>query len=224
MDQTAKFFAMHKILPTLLIVAALCANACGCPPDDKTGTLNLTAAAQSFLPYNGSETLTFTDETGAELTLQLPRGQELKTDQLCYRTTCTEAKYNTPSSCEYYDADSRRYTFFGAGNTVVVDLLVYSAVYDYGMPVFYDALQVGFSVGTPSIIGHHLIEARFTEPFDTTKLGISDFFQERPTLVLNGQAFSNALAYEEGNMGVYIEQGTGIIGFKNAEHIWVVQQ
>jgi hypothetical protein len=214
---------MHKILFPVLILAALCWNACGCPPDEKTGTLNLTAAAQAFLPYQGSETLRFTDETGAELILQAPRGQELKTDQLCYRTTCTEAKFDTPSSCEYYDADSRRYTFFGAENTVVIDLLVYSEVYRRGMPDFYDALQVGFAFGAPSIVGQHIIEARFAEPLDTTKLGISDFFQERPTLVLNGQTFSNVLAYEEGPLGIYIEQRTGIIGFRNTEHTWVVQ-
>lgn len=214
---------MKRIFAILILLTSLFWTACGCPPDEKTGELVLSDAARDFLHYDGSETLVFKNASAAELRFTAIRGKEVKEDQLCYRTTCTEAKYNSPSSCEYYTAESERFGFFSEDNNVVLDLLVYSDVYDYGTAEFYDAFQLGFSFGAPSISGHHIIEARFSGDFDINTLGITDFFRQEASVVLNGETYNDILVYEENSLAVYIEPGTGVISFKNAQDTWTLQ-
>lgn len=214
---------MTRIAFLFLLTVGLLWQSCSCPPDEQTGEISLAERSLQILPYDGAETLSFLDETGASLELTAPRGEELNSDQLCYRTTCTEAKFNSPSSCEYYSAESRRYSFFAADNSIVLDLLVYSDVYKYGEPLFYDALQVAFSSGTPSIEATYVIEPRFTGEFITADLGINRFLMEQATLELNGQTFTNILIHEEGNLAIYLQEGVGVIGFKDANHTWVKQ-
>ena len=196
---------------------------CSCPPDEQVGTLTLTEKTLAFLPYEGSETLVFADESGVEMSFTAPRGEEVFSDKLCIRTICTEAKFNSPSSCEFYSAESRRYSFFSSDNEAVLDLLLYSDVCNYGSPDFFDAIQVAFSIGTPSIEAGDVIEQRFSGDFSDSETGIQDFFIPTPTLTLNGQEFTDVLVYEEGNLGVYLQEGTGVIGFKNADHTWVIR-
>jgi len=215
---------MNRIFGTLLLFAALLWTACSCPPDEQTGELALGSAAQGFLNYEGDETLIFQNTSGVQLNFTAIRGKETSEDQLCYRTTCTEAKYNSPSSCEYYAAESERFSFFSEDNNVVLDLLLYSDVYDYGTADFYDAFQLGFSFGTPSITGHHIIEPRFTGTFDISTLELTDLFYTEALLVLNGTTYTDLLVYEENSLAVYIEPGKGVIGFKNAEDTWTLQQ
>ena len=215
---------MNRIFGILLLFTALLWNACGCPPDEQTGELALGPAAKNFLDYEGNETLVFENSSGAQLSFTAIKGKEVSEDQLCYRTTCTEAKYNSPSSCEYYIAESERFGFFSDDNNVVLDLLLYSDVYDYGTADFYDAFQLGFSFGNPSITGHHVLEARFSGTFDISTLGITDFFRSEASIVLNGETYTDLLVFEKNALAVYIEPGKGIIGFKKAEDTWTLQE
>ena len=212
-----------KYFPIYALSLALLWAGCNCPPNEQVGDLSLGDPAKAFLPYDGSETLTFVDETGANMAFTLPRGQETFSDQLCIRTICTEAKFNSPSSCEYYAAESRRFSFFSDGNEAVLDLLLYSDVYNYNSTDFYDALQVAFSIGTPSIEAGAIVEQRFTGDFVENETSVQDFFVLTPTLTLNSRDFTDVLVYEEGNLGVYVQEGVGVIGFKNAEHTWVLE-
>ena len=144
---------MNRIFGILLLFTALLWNACGCPPDEQTGELTLGTAAKNFLDYEGNETLIFQNSSGTQLSFTAIKGKEVSEDQLCYRTTCTEAKYNSPSSCEYYIAESERFGFFSEDNNVVLDLLLYSDVYDYGTADFYDGndhIQTQISVESQS--------------------------------------------------------------------------
>lgn len=214
---------MMKLSPLLLIVALLAWSGCNCPPDEKVGDLTLTDGSLSFLPYDGNEVLTFIDEAGNTLELSTPNGIETQENQLCTRTTCTEARYGSPSSCEYYAAESRRYTFNSSDQNIVIDLLLYTEVYQRSEATFYDALQAAFSSGTASIVGHHLIEGRFSEEINLSNINLTDFFTALDQLELNGVSFTNILQYQEGDLALYIQEGTGLIGFKNADHTWVIQ-
>ncbi|RME92710.1 MAG: hypothetical protein D6772_16665 [Bacteroidetes bacterium] len=207
----------------LLLLPAFLWAACSCPPDEKEGDLSLSDQAVAFLNYDNDTELTFVDETGTPLVLSLSRGEEVSTDRLCVRTTCTEAKFGSPSSCAYYAAESRRYTFFSADNEVALDVLLYSDVYQYGKAEFLDALQVGLSIGIPSITGRHLIVTRFADP-NPDIVPLTDLFEETTELTLNGKAFTDLLRYEEGNLAIYVKPGLGVIGFKNAEHTWVLEE
>lgn len=214
---------MNRIFGILILLTPLLWTACGCPPDEKTGDLSLSDAAKNFLTYDGSETLVFQNASATELRFTAIRGKEVSEDQLCYRTTCTEAKFNSPSSCEYYLAESERFGFFSEDNSIVFDLLLYSDVYDYGTAEFYDAFQLGFSFGASSIVGRHIIEARFVGDFDISTLDITDFFRSEASIVLNGETYNDILVYEENSLAVYIEPGKGVIGFKNTQDTWTLQ-
>lgn len=203
----------------LLLSASLFWGGCNCPPNEKQGDLALSSEAAAFLSYSGVETLVFVDEAGGTMSFTAPRGAVFASDQLCYKTICTEARFGSPSSCDYYSAESRRYTYFNADNTEVLDVLVYSDVYKYGNPNFYDALQVGYA----SLSARHLIANRSSEPILPGELMLGATFEQRATLELNGRAFTDVLAYEEGALGVYVKPGEGVIGFKDAAHTWVIQ-
>lgn len=214
---------MNNYVFSLLFLVCFSWLGCNCPPDEQKGELNLEQKAQDFVLYDGTETLVFKDESGSELNFTAPRGMELTTDKLCYRTICTEAKFGSPSSCEYFDAESRRFTYFTSDNSAVLDILIYSDVYDYGMAQFYDALQVGLSIGAPSLSANHLIEVRIDPPIDLAKINLNDVFIETAEVELNGQTFTDVLVFEQATLGVYFQEGKGVIGFKNDEHTWVVQ-
>ncbi len=214
---------MNKLLWLALGCAVLWWQSCSCPPSEQTGELALGTLAKSFFIYDGTEVLVFQNEMREEERFRAPEGQFISSDELCYRTTCTEASFGSPSSCEFVAAESERYTFFNEDNTVVLDLLLFSDVYDYGTDEFYDAMQAGFSFGTPSISGIHLLEPRFTGTFEPETLELMDVFEEQAALTLNDKTFTNVHSYEDGSFGIYIEPGLGVIGFKTADHTWVLQ-
>lgn len=216
---------MNRIVFILLIFSGLMVWSCGCPDDEKTGDLGLAQETLSFLPYNGSETLVFENEQGNSLSFTAPRGQEENVDKLCYRTTCTEAKFGSPSSCEYYDAESRRFTYFTEGNAEVLDVLLFSDVYERGQALFYDALKVAYSSTSLSMNTHHLIDVRIDGTVDSTKINLADELKLQATLELNGRLFNEVLVFEEGeNRGVYVKEGVGVIGFKNAQGTWLIKE
>lgn len=214
---------MNKLLGLALVAATIFWQACNCPPSEQMGELALGNAAQSFLNYDGSETLVFRNDQGEEMRFMAPEGKLLTSDELCYRTTCTEAEFGSPSSCEFVAADSERYTFFNEDNTVVIDMLLYSDVYDYGTAEFYDAFQAGFSFGSPSIIAVHVLEARFTGTFEPQTLELTDVLEEQASLTLVDKTFMDVLVYEEGSLSIYMQPGVGVIGFRTADNTWVIQ-
>ena len=214
---------MNKLLWIVLGTGILFWQACSCPPSEQTGELGLGPAARDFLSYDGSETLTFRNADGEELRFTAPEGRLLTSSELCYRTTCTEAQFGSRSSCEFFLSESERFTFFNSDNTVAIDLLLYSDVYDYGTADFYDALQVSFSFGSPSIVAIHLLEKRFQWTFDPATLELDAVFEEQASLTLVDQTFTNVLSYEEGSLGVYIKPELGLIGFRTADQSWVIQ-
>lgn len=214
---------MNKLLWLAIGFAVISWQSCSCPSSEQTGELSLGTLAKSFFDYDGTEILVFRNEIGEEERFRAPEGRLITTDDLCYRTTCTEASFSGESSCEFVASESERYTFFNEDNTVVLDLLLFSDVYDYGTDDFYDAMQASFAFGNPSIAGIHLLEPRFTGTFDPAELMLMDVFEPQVALTLVDKTFTDVLSYEDGSFGIYIQPGLGVIGFKTADHTWVLQ-
>ncbi len=214
---------MNKLLSLVLLAGTLFWQACSCPPSEQTGELALGSVAKAFFNYDGSETLVFLNDQGQEMRFMAPEGKFISSDELCYRTTCTEAEFGSPSSCEFVAAESERYTFFNEDNTVVIDLLLFSDVYDYGMDDFYDAFQAGFSFGNPSISAVHVLEPRFTGTFEPETLEIIDVLEEQASLTLLDKTFTDVLVFEEGTLGIYVKPNVGVVGFRTADNTWVIQ-
>lgn len=195
-------------------------SACNCPPDEETGVLELSAAAKTFAPYDGRDTLTFIGENGERYTLTLPDGEVSATDQICVRTICTEARFGSPSSCAYFSAESRRYTYRSNDGQAVLDILLYSALHKRNTEDFFDALNIGWSAGTGSTLAGWVIEKRFPGELDPGNTGIANFFTPRDTILLNGRLFTNILAWEEDELAVYFQAGLGPVGLRAAGKTW----
>lgn len=208
-------------LISFLCTGLLLLAGCNCPPDEQVGNLALSTEALDFLPYTGAETLTFRAEDGSEIRFSAPRSEEINNDRLCIRTICTEAKFGSPSSCDYYAAESRRYSYFSEDNDAVLDLVLYSELYNYNTTDFYDLCLVSLSYGEPAMEASHIIVPRFTGGFDPDDTDIVDQMEERANVTLQDSTFTNVLTREEGDLAVYLQPGQGVIGFKGGGKTWV---
>jgi hypothetical protein len=214
--KASPFFLWAALALTLL-------TTCNCPPSEQVGTLALGAEALDFLPYDGSETLRFVAGDGSEMTFTAPRGEEINSDELCIRTTCTEARLGSPSSCDYYAAESRRYSYFADDNQGVIDFLLYSELYTYNTTDFFDVCLVALSIGSPSMEATRVIAPRFTGDFDPRDTELMDQLELRASITLNGQAFTDVLTLERNGLAVYLQEGNGLIGFRANGQTWLAQ-
>lgn len=216
---------MRLLLPALaaLLLSLLLAS-CRCPPDKEMGQLSLTPAALDFLPYDGSEVLRFTSViTGETITFRAPRGEERGTDQVCVRIICSEARYNSPSSCEYFLADNLRYIFVSDDQQRLIDLSIYTNLYQQDTENFFDAVQLSYSSGTPSIQASSLIEQRFSGPFEAEER-FSNLMLLRPTLEINGDIYTDVLSFRQNNLGFYLQAGKGVIALEENTQFWVLEE
>jgi hypothetical protein len=213
-----------SLLAFLAAFLTLLLSSCRCPPDEEIGQIGLTEQALQFLPYDGSETLQFQDPQGNRLSFSAPQGEERGEDQVCIRTICTEARYNSPSSCEYFLADNRRYVFVSEDKERLIDLLIYTALYRRDSEDFFDALQVGYSSGTPSIEAGWIIQQRFSGTLDPDDTNIAAFFRPEEELVLNGQTFEDVLHFSQNGLGVYLQAGKGVIALEESGRVWLLQE
>lgn len=213
---------MPRLLALFFIFLMVSMSACRCPPDEEVGTLSLSPEALGFLPYSGSEALTFARADGQELTFTAPRGEQLGTDQVCVRTICTEARYNSPSSCEFYTTGNRRYVFVSDDNRHLIDLLLYSALHEEDTENFYDALQVGYSAGAPAIQGNTAIVPRFNGGFVASEVPFSSPLLKVSTVELNGRQYTDVLRRAEGNLSIYLQPGKGVIAISENGNVYTL--
>lgn len=202
----------------------LLAVACSCPPDEEIGQIGLSETARGFLPYDGSETLVFADEDGNTLQFAAPRGEEKGSDQVCIRTTCTEARFNSPSSCEYFKADNLRYVFVSEDRERLIDLLVYTLLYQRETENFYDALQVSYASGPPSFVADWLLATRFNGSIDIADTPLNNLMTLEEELTLNGEVFTAVLRFQQNGLGIYLQAEKGVIALQEADRIWLLQE
>lgn len=213
-----------KSLYLSCLVAFLSGTACNCPPDEEIGRLGLSGAGQSFLPYDGTESLRFVNTSGQVLTFNAPRGEEAGQDQLCVNIICTEARFNSPSSCEYFLTDNLRYIFVSDDNERLLDLAVFTGLYEWETEHFFDATQISYSSGTPSIQAGYVIEQRFTGSLIPEETSINNLMQERATVELNGTTFNDVLSFEQDNLGFFLQAGKGVIAIRENSQFWVLEE
>ena len=196
---------------------------CSCPPDEEIGQISLSAAGMDFLPYDGTETLRFSNANGQVWTFSAPRGEEKGQDQLCVNIICSEARFNSPSSCEYFLADNVRYIFVSDDDERLIDLAIFTGLFEWETEHFFDAIQASYSSGTPSIQAGQVIEQRFDGSFTPEETSITNLMQKLESIELNGKTFSDVWHYEQDNLGFYIKPGTGVIALKENSQVWVLE-
>lgn len=219
--------SIMNVSPLLLLFCLftlLTGVACNCPPDEEIGQLGLSEAGRNFLPYDGTETLRFVNGSGQAMAFSAPRGEEAGQDQLCVNIICTEARFNSPSSCEYYLTDNLRYIFVSDDKERLLDLAVFTGLYEWETEHFFDALQVSFSSGTPSIQAGQVIEQRFDGTLTPEETSITNLMQKRESVELNGTVFTDVWSFEQDNLGFYLQPGKGVIALKENSQVWVLEE
>lgn len=220
-------YSIMNTLPSLFVSSIfilLLGAACNCPPDEEIGQLGLSAAGRDFLPYDGTETLRFTNASGQVLTFAAPRGEEAGQDQLCVNIICTEARINSPSSCEYYLTDNLRYIFVSDDNERLLDLAIFTGLYEWETEHFFDAIQASFSSGTPSIQAGQVIEQRFDGTIIPEETSITNLMQKRESVELNGTLYNEVWSFEQDNLGFFLQPGKGVIAIKENSQVWVLEE
>ena len=222
----SKYSTMNALQPLFLfsIVALLSGTACNCPPDEEIGRLGLSENGKNFLPYDGTETLRFVNANGQALVFSAPRGEETGQDQLCVNIICTEARFNSPSSCEYYLTDNLRYIFLSEDNERLLDLAIFTGLYEWETEHFFDAIQASYSSGNPSIQAGQIIEQRFDGTLIPEETSISNLMQKRESVELNGTTYTEVWSFEQDNLGFYLQPEKGIIAIKENSQVWVLEE
>lgn len=213
-----------QLLFSFSLFTLLTGIACSCPPDEEIGQLGLSQAGLSFLPYDGTETLRFVNPSGQVMTFAAPRGEEAGRNQLCVNIICTEARFNSPSSCEYFLTDNLRYVFVSDDNERLLDLAIFTGLYEWETEHFFDALQASLSSGTPSIQAGQVIEQRFDGTLLPEETSITNLMQKRESVELNGILYNDVWSFEQDNLGFYIQPGKGVIAIKENSQVWVLEE
>lgn len=187
-----------------------------CPPDEKTGSIELDSSTRAFNPYVGDEHLFFKNQDGEEIELYAPDGLTESIDHLCYEVTCTEVEFGSPSSCNYYDAESNRINFVNDEQELLFDLALFSEVLRQDETLFFDEVRMGLSTidafGSASTVS----KIRFTEPYDSSELNIQEWLTFEPEVY----DFSDVYVYEGEFLSFYYTKEMGLVGFELDSDIW----
>lgn len=211
------------ILTTLSLLILMLSFSCKktvCPPDKKLDDINLRSATLEFNPYSGNEKLIFKNASGDSLILLAPDGKKVTRDQLCIKTICTEPKIKGNSTCEYFGSETHRFIFRDNAQTILMDLLFFTEVYEENTQKFYSMMRVGFSTGNYISQASTVTDIQFSENFLESETGISQFLMEKNSIILNGKEFTNVLAAEEDAVKYYYTKTQGLVGFQTPDAIW----
>ena len=188
-----------------------------CPPDEKTGSIQLDDATRAFNPYIGDERLFFKNEAATEeIALHSPDGLTTNTEHLCYEVICTEVKFGSPTSCKYYEAESQRINFVDDDHQLLFDLVFFSEVLRQNEPLFFDEVKLSLSTEDTNDAAATVSKIRFSEPYDSTELNI----QEWLTFVPEVFEFSNVYVHEGEFLSFFFTKEQGLVGFTFQNEYW----
>jgi len=196
---------------------------CGdlCPPDEKVGEIDLHEDTKAWMPYDGTETLIFSDQNGNELSVSAINGKEESIDRACTKQICTEPDdFDPNTTCEFYDAEAIRFTF-GDLENFVADILYHSEVVRGDSEDFYQALRVAVSFGETRFgMGQLITKTLPAQTITPAQIGHDNPFSMMPSVELNGVIYNEVLISEDLNMTIYFSKSQGLVGFETGTETW----
>ncbi len=206
----------------ILILSILAISNCktDCPPDNKTGTLELADETKAFNPYVGDEHLFFKNDAGDEIELYAPDGLVIGQDNLCYEVTCTEPKFGSPTSCNYYEAESNRIFFTDDNQDIGFDLALFSEVLRQNETLFFDEVMMSFSTENANGLGAIVSKVRFSEPYDSTEFNIQNWLTFLPEVY----DFVDVYVYEGEFLNFFYTKELGLVGFEVDGDTWLLDR
>lgn len=214
---------MKNLTSYLLLLSSLLFFTCRknvCPPDEKVGSLDLTSTTLAFNPYIGSEKLIFKNATGDSLTLESPDGKTIRRDNLCVEEICTEPKIKGNTTCKYFASESHSLLFRDNAQTILLDILLVSEVYEKDTQKFYSILRLGFSIENLINSAGTVTDVQFQGNFNPSETIINDFLVEKNSVTLNDKTYNNVFAFEENPLKYYYTKDQGLVGFQTPDAIW----
>jgi len=196
---------------------------CGdlCPPDEKVGEIDLHDDTKAWMPYDGTETLIFSDQNGNEFSVTAINGKEESIDMACTKQICTEPDdFDPNSTCEFYDSEAIRFTFANLTN-FVADILYHSEVVRGDAEEFYQALRISVSLGETNLGMGQLITKTIPEQtISPEQIGHDNPFTLIPSVELNGVIYNEVLKSEDISMTIYFSKSQGLVGFETDTETW----
>lgn len=209
---------MQKIILLFSFISFTTFSTCrfNCPPDEKKGDIELTDNTLAFLPYTGSESIILTNAQGDEITLSSIDGMINSTNKLCYKTTCEELRYGSPSSCEYYDSEAIQLNFSNAIDTILLAVTLHSAYLRKDEPMFYDVFQLSLSAGNYIGLG------RINTDFRGNSTQSSDYIETDRIMTPNADwhNFNNVFKAIDGDLIFYWNKELGFLGYQTPSKEW----
>lgn len=202
-----------KILRYLLLLFAVvntsnCKRTC---ENVKVGELEYSDSALSFFNYTDGEKITFASSSGNTREFTVDLVEEVYF--ICQKITCDPLDPYKSSYCEYLEAPQN--SIFLTSDTTLIALTVALQNYEPESDLIYEYVNFTLSHNNDSAIANYINEVRFTEPvFDSDQLtGIDSFVQEKGSITMNDQTFTNVLISENEQLTLVYQKGIGFVGF-----------
>ncbi len=209
----------------IIIIVFISFHACdkNCPPDEKIGVVQFTGNTSDYLPYNGSEILLYKNSAGDTLTLRAKNGVDSSVNKLCVETICTENNFAGTSTCRYFEGDSRRIILENDSLEILVDILIYTKVYNSQKEEFADLLRVSLSHGPPSNTAEVLVGQHFEGEPDPARINILFPFSGIDFIEFNNIIYNNVLFSNGEQLTFYYKENIGLLAFEKEDILWVLQ-
>ncbi|MBR9922576.1 MAG: hypothetical protein GYB31_17200 [Bacteroidetes bacterium] len=209
------------LLLCLPLFAASCKNRC---ESQKTGEIALLDSSAGLIPYEDGNQITLKNEDGESMVLSMDVNQSM-TDQHCvkYRCELTTGPYE-PVVCDYYTSESISQLLY-IGDSIVIDVLVYMALYEEEKELFYDALRLSMSKIGSLAFGETVLAPRFDDPpFDESQTNFSDELVLEEFYSFPGnQVYQNVWRTAEGPNMLFARPDLGLFAIKLDGEFWLME-
>lgn len=213
-------------IAVLVLLLSKCTTRFTCPPDKKIGTLPFTENAKSFIPYQDNQPLIFLNQTGDSWNLTVKKTESSMNNRLCTKEICTTLDVKSKTTCEYLGGEVQRFFISGQrnGKDFGGDLLfthVQEKVYERQFTTIFR-----FSLDWNGIaMAGQMIENDFSADPDPNNLvsELGQLLEKKPEVTLNGITFKEVYSNEKIYPYFYFTKEKGLVGFKTATEIWVIQ-
>jgi len=221
---------MKKLILICLPLVFLLSGCNRCGKNVDLGNFKLmTDTRADWYPYQGVNTLTFSNASGELISLS-PEVREETMMYKSFRQTCTKGWADTAE--EFYKGEWLLVHYRGVSNNISYRLeIIVSVEHIFNSPslVLYDRASYGSFVsgdsGTAVAGGVDIIASKRGNSFnhaDITEFNYSDFTQE---IEINGKTYRDVWYFDrQGTPSIYVQQGYGIIAFAGLNNeVWLLK-
>jgi hypothetical protein len=213
-----------KILQYLLLLFAVvntsnCKRTC---ENVKVGEVEYSATALSFFNYSDGEKITFVSSKGNTIEFTVDLVEEVYF--ICQKITCDPLDPYKSSYCEYLEAPQN--TILLMSDSTLIALTATLQSYEPETDLIYEYVRFTLSHNNDSAAASYITDVRFTSPeFDKGDLtDIDAFVEERSSILLNDQTFTDVMVCEDEKLTLVYQRGKGFVGFSISGEVFTLQQ